>query len=109
MFSLQIRLSACKYYSWQINLQLAICAQCPCAENKCISCGSNFCFQVSFVFWPLVISAGGNLVCPEWVVQGVDDIFVAVTASYLAIFFLVEMDGSQRTLQLSLFNRGPPL
>ena len=31
-------------------------------------------------FRPLVISAGGNLVWPEWVLQGVDDIFVTAAA-----------------------------
>ena len=93
MFALQIRLSACKHYAWQINLQLAIRTKCPCAENKCISCGSNFCFQVSVVFWPLVISAPGNLVSLEWVLQGVDDIFVAAAATYFS--FLYELEGSQ--------------
>ena len=45
------------------------------------------------VFWPLVIFAGGNLVSLEWVLQGVDDIFVAAAATYFS--FLYELEGLQ--------------
>ena len=74
-----------------------------------------------FFICRLVFSPRYNLVFPKWVLQGVEDIFVAVTASHLAIFIFVEMEGSQRLspwkehyenwdwCPLLLSNWGPPL